>query len=121
MKPVKQSIKSPASEHQQRMGAVFLVLVAVGSAYAAWRVFAPPSAAAVERDPSHVVESARQSVGAAKASSGSLPDVLPNDSLSALVRYEHAAEDYTLSSTMLGLRVTIGRDGNKKVEKGVQA
>lgn len=99
------------------LGTAILLVCSLVSAYVAWRQLAPPSPDVIERDLAKVVEDARSTVEAAKSSSGRLPDVLPNASLSALVQYEHDANEYKLSASMLGLRVTISRDGSKSVEK----
>lgn len=99
---------------------VVLGLVAICAGYAVWAMLAPPSADMVARDLQVVVEAARESIEKARGESGRLPDSLPNASLGAVVRYEHGTSDYSLSASVLGIRVTLQRDGRKSVEKGVR-
>ena len=97
----------------------FLGLVAACAGYAIWAMMTPPSADKVARDLEAAVEAARQSIEKAKDESGRLPDALPNASLGSLVRYQRVREEYSLSASVLGIRVTLQRDGSKSVEKGV--
>ena len=50
---------------------------------------------------------------AAKSGSGTLPASIPNASLAAVVVYEPGQQDYKLSATVMGVRVTLERDGSK--------
>ena len=90
------------------------------SIYSIWTQFAPPSADIVARDLERVIDTARDSVEKSKSETGQLPEVLPSASLGSVVRYERGQSDYQLSATMLGVRVTLARDGKKIVEKGIQ-
>jgi hypothetical protein len=97
-----------------------LAALAIYAVYALWSLFAPPSAGKVTRDLEVAVEAARVSVEKAKSESGQLPETIPSASLGSVVRYEHGKGDYRLSATILGVRVTLERDGKKIIEKGVQ-
>ena len=90
-------------------------MVLVG--YLAWWSFAPLPAGRVASDLEAVIEAARLSVEKAKGETGRLPDSLPNAALAAVVRYERGQSDYRLSTSVLGVRVTLERDGSKIVDR----
>lgn len=85
-----------------------------------WMIFAPPTQNQVVHDLEAVVAQARASVDQAKADSGSLPDALPNASLAAVVHYEPDQGTYTLVASMMGVRVTLQKDGTKSTDTGVK-
>ena len=101
------------------LGAILIVL-AIYAVYSLWAMFAPPSADKVAHDLDAAVEAAHSLVEKSKSESGQLPETLPSASLGSVVRYEHGQSDYRLSATILGIRVTLERDGKKIVEKGVE-
>jgi hypothetical protein len=101
------------------LGAV-LVVLAIYAVYSLWALFAPPSTEKVAHDLEVAVDAARESVEKAKSESGQLPESIPSASLGSVVRYERGQQDYRLSATILGIRVTLEADGKKTVEKGVQ-
>jgi hypothetical protein len=81
--------------------------------YVLWQGYAPPSKARVAQDLERVLDMAKASVDAAKSSSGALPAAIPNASLAAVVVYEPDQQGYKLSTTVMGVRVTLERDGSK--------
>ena len=91
--------------------AVFLALA--GGAYFVWHAYAPPSESQVAEDLEKVLDMTKASVDAAKASSGAPPAAIPNASLAAVVVYEPGQQDYKLSASVMGIRVTLQRDGSK--------
>jgi hypothetical protein len=48
-----------------------------------------------------------------------LPDALPNASLAAVVQYEPDSNEYKLVATMMGVRVTLQKNGSKSTDVGV--
>lgn len=82
-------------------------------AYYVWHANAPPSRLQVAEDLERVLDMAKASVDAAKSGSGALPAAIPNASLAAVVVYEPGQQDYKLSATVMGVRVTLERDGSK--------
>ena len=80
----------------------------------------PPGSKEIARDLEIALEQARTAVEEAKNRTGKLPEALPNASLASVVRYEHQEDDYRLSTTIMGIRVTLEPDGRKHVEMGVK-
>ena len=97
-----------------------LLSVAAYCTYAVWAQFAPPSPDKVALDLDLAIEAARDSVEKSKSETGQLPEVLPGAALGSVVRYERGTNDYRLSASILGVQVTLERDGRKTTEKGVK-
>jgi hypothetical protein len=117
---------SKAAERRRRaksalnLTPVLGVVLAALIAFALWSIYsrlAPPGAATIERDLDAVVEQARVAIEAARKENGQLPDALPNASLASVVQYQHGSQDYQLSATIMGIRVTLAPGGKKTVEK----
>lgn len=78
----------------------------------------PPSRKQVERDLDVVVSAAHMEVEAARSRNGQLPMALPNAALAAVVQYRPDGDKYSLSSSVLGVRVTLTSDGSKTTDWG---
>jgi hypothetical protein len=92
----------------------------VYAVFAIWTRLAPPGPAAITHDLEVVLERARDAVESAKKETGEYPDALPNASLASVVSYNHETDNYQLSATIMGIRVTLEPGGKKQIEKGVQ-
>lgn len=102
---------------------IFGVLLASVVAYAGTKISAalsPPTQKEVAHDLEVVIDKAHDAIEAAKTKTGELPDALPNAALASVVRYDHDKDTYSLSATILGIRVTLEPGGKKKTETGVQ-
>jgi hypothetical protein len=119
-KQVRRAPAAPGGSFARPALGTALAALAIYGVYSLWALFAPPSADKVTHDLEVAIEAARESVEKAKSESGQLPEAIPSASLGSVVRYEHGPSDYRLSATILGIRVTLERDGKKIVEKGVQ-
>jgi hypothetical protein len=97
-----------------------LVCLIVYSGYKVIAVFAPPDQQQATHDLEAVIEKAHVLVDKVKAETGELPDTLPNAALASVVRYDHDKDTYSLTATILGIRVTLEPGGKKKTETGVQ-
>lgn len=82
--------------------------------YAFW---APISASQVERDLDMAIDQARQAVEASRGPGGELPSALPNAALSQIVIYQPDSGGYRLEGSIMGLRISLERDGSKRVVK----
>lgn len=96
-----------------------LVVILAYCGHWLWVALRPPPQQQVVHDLEMAVDQARTSVEAAKSSTGDLPEALPNASLAAVVRYEPDKDDYKLVATMMGVRVTLQRNGAKTTDVGV--
>lgn len=94
-----------------------LVLLVGWLGMTAWTAMNPPPEAQVSQELDQIVEQARGAVEAAKAENGALPDALPNAALSNVVAYDHDNDTYQLTATIMGVRVTLARDGRKSTER----
>jgi hypothetical protein len=81
-----------------------------------WSSLQPPAREQVARDLQATLQSAHESIEQSANESGKLPGAIPSASLSTVVRYEPALGTYTLSATVLGVRVTLQRDGATQTE-----
>ncbi len=97
---------------------IALLLAAAYAVFTIWQAFAPPSPGKVEHDLDMAINAAHDVIEKTKADTGDLPDALPNAALAAVVRYEPEPTKvgYTLSATIMGIRVTLEPSGRKRVE-----
>lgn len=93
-----------------------LVLLVAWIARDIWSSLQPPALEQVARDLQATLHSARDSIEQSAGESGKLPDAIPSASLSTVIQYEPAMGTYTLSATVLGVRVTLQRDGTTLTE-----
>lgn len=99
------------------LGGLIVILAYCG--HWLWVALRPPHQAQVAHDLALAVDQARAAVETAKTRTGELPDALPNASLAAVVRYEPERDEYRLVATMMGVRVTLQRDGTRSTDVGV--
>lgn len=93
---------------------IVTLLAALGFfGYTVWRHAAPPPKSSIADDLEYAVDLAKTAIDAAKSRTGELPAAIPNASIASVVRYENDAQGYKLSATMMGVRVTLERDGSK--------
>ena len=97
-----------------------LLAIIAASLAALWSELRPPGTSDIERDLEAVVARARDAIEAARGTSGELPAAVPNAALASVVRYEKGQNEYRLSATAMGVRVTREPDGKTRTEKGVQ-
>jgi hypothetical protein len=96
-----------------------LVAVVLYLGHGLWRHHAPPTNEQVAQDLEWALNLARTSIEEIKASTGVLPQALPNASLAAVVQYEPDRDQYRLVATMMGVRITLQKDGSKSTDMGV--
>lgn len=96
---------------------LMLLALLVGVGWAIYLHFAPVPKSQVQRDLEAAVEQARLSVEAAREPGGKLPQALPNAALARIVDYQPQDSGYRLEASILGVRVTLERDGSRHVEK----
>ncbi len=113
----------PARRSQSGNRSVILMALALaGLAYSGntlWQRFAAPSQADVARDLSLVVDQARAEIESARQQTGSLPAVMPNAALASVVQYQADSGQYQIVVNMMGVKVTLQKDGSKITELGV--
>lgn len=97
---------------------ILLVIIAASLA-ALWSELRPPGTADIARDLEAIVARARDAIEAARGASGELPAALPNAAMASVVRYEKNQNEYRLSATAMGVRVTREPDGQTRTERGV--
>ena len=95
---------------------IVLVSIALYAGYNVWQNASPPPKEQVARDLDVVLEKAHKSIEEAKAKNGTLPEALPNAALASVVDYEVRDKEYQLTTSMLGVRITLQRDGKKTTE-----
>jgi hypothetical protein len=96
-----------------------LIAAALYLGHGLWRYHAPPTSEQVAQDLERALDLARTSIEEIKANTGMLPKALPNASLAAVVRYEPDRDEYRLVATMMGVRITLQKDGTKSTDMGV--
>ena len=79
--------------------------------------FTPPTHTALTKDLDQSVSLALRSVEEARTRTGELPSTLPNASLAAVVGYESRQRDFRLVAEAGSVRIVIGWDGARTVEK----
>lgn len=99
-------------------GLLWAVIAFMG--FKLWQQIRPPAEQQIEQDLDAVIEQAHAAIETAKADTGELPDALPDAALASVVGYEHDREGYKLTATIMGIRVTLERDGKKTTERGVE-
>lgn len=99
---------------------VLLATVIAITGSSLWSLLAPVSTQQVKHDLESAVDQARTVIDASRAKDGELPETLPNAALASVVRYEPDAGGYRLIASMMGVRVTLERDGKKSMETGVE-
>lgn len=100
--------------------AVGLVAAGLYLGHGLWRYHAAPTNERVAQDLERALNLARTAIEAARASTGVLPKALPNASLAAVVQYQPDQDDYKLVATMMGVRITLQKDGSKSTDTGVR-
>lgn len=96
-----------------------LLVIITASLAALWSELRPPGTADIARDLEAIVARARDAIEAARVASGELPAALPNAAMASVVRYEKNQNEYRLSATAMGVRVTREPDGQTRTERGV--
>ena len=113
----------PARRSQSSNRSVILMALALaGLAYSGntlWHRFAAPSQADVARDLSLVVDQARAEIESARQQTGSLPAGMRNAALASVVQYQPDSGQYQIVVNMMGVKVTLQKDGSKITELGV--
>ena len=112
-----------ASRRQRKLvplivSALSLLIVAYAGS-TVWGRLAPPSEAQVAQDLEKTVAQAKQIIDASRKETGQLPETLPA-AMASVVRYDKADTAYTLSATVLGVRVTMKSDGMMSTDRGVK-
>lgn len=105
------------------IGAIFAGVLAIGalfSVYSIWKNTGTPGDAQIARDLDIALEKAHAAVEDVKSKTGALPETLPNAALASVVDYDPQQGSYQLTANMLGVRVTLQRDGKKTTEKGAR-
>lgn len=96
-----------------------LVAAAFYLGHGLWHFHALPTNERVAQDLEQALNLARTSIEETKASTGVLPKALPNASLAAVVQYEPDRDEYRLVATMMGVRITLQKDGSKSTDMGI--
>ncbi|MGA0023184.1 MAG: hypothetical protein ACO3F9_00910 [Burkholderiales bacterium] len=97
---------------------VILLGAALWSADLLWRHIAPHTEEKTVRDLTAIVEQVRRAVESVRNAQGSLPEVIPNASLAAVVFYDYAGDSYRLIAESGAVRVTLNPDGTPTIDKG---
>jgi hypothetical protein len=109
------------SNPMMRLAIPFTALLLLG--YLSFRIWAdhtPPSKEKVEADLERILYAARDTIEAARDTDGKLPESIPNASIAAVVQYHADAQKYKLSTTILGVRVTLEQGGKTITQFGVE-
>ncbi len=101
------------------VGSAIAAVVILYSGMQIWARLAPPSEKQVEQDLEKTIDRARAALDEARQQTGQLPEQLPA-AMASVVRYERADKAYTLSATILGVRVTMTSDGIKRTDHGMK-
>ena len=112
-----------ASRRQRKLGppiatAISLLIVAY-AASTIWSRLAPPSDKQVEQDLAKTVTQAKAIIDQSRKETGQLPEALPA-AMASVVRYDKTDKAYTLSATILGVRVSMKSDGMMSTDRGVK-
>ncbi len=108
-----------ASRTRRLLGGAALLVLIMYLAHVSWSRLGGPTEQQTAQDLEQAVQAAGAVVEDARRQTGKLPDVLPRSELASVVQYEPAGGSYTLSATILGVRVTLQSDGTTKTETGV--
>lgn len=106
-----------ASPRFRQLFAAALVVAALWVGYEALAMLGGPRESRVQHDLEDVVDMAQRAIEEERKRTGQLPAAVPNAALAAVVQYEHDRNDYMLITTVMGVRVTLQRDGRKVTEK----
>lgn len=109
------------SNSMVRLAMPFTALLLIGYlSFHIWSDHTPPSKEKIEADLERILYEARDTIEVARKADGKLPESIPNASIAAIVQYDSDAQKYKLSTTIMGVRVTLEQDGKTITQFGVE-